>query len=84
MADDIGGDPACWADEFPEYLGLDRGDDLGQGPRRADHEETHFPGAVFVDLDALAMVVAGLPLPGLYVGSFSQWSPDDARPIAAG
>lgn len=32
--------------------------------------------------DALAMVVAGLPLPRLYVGSFSQWSADDARPVA--
>ena len=23
MVDDEGGDPACWADEFPEYTGLD-------------------------------------------------------------
>ncbi|HEX4903769.1 MAG TPA: sulfurtransferase [Acidimicrobiales bacterium] len=34
--------------------------------------------------DALAMVVAGLPLPRLYVGSFSQWSADEERPVATG
>ena len=32
--------------------------------------------------DALAMVVAGLPFPRLYVGSYSQWSADPARPVA--
>jgi len=34
--------------------------------------------------DALAMVVAGLPLPRLHVGSFSQWSADEERPVATG
>lgn len=31
--------------------------------------------------DALAMVVAGLPRPRLYVGSFSQWAADPERPV---
>lgn len=34
--------------------------------------------------DALAMVVAGLPLPRLYPGSFSQWSADEDRPVVTG
>ncbi|MFP5322319.1 MAG: sulfurtransferase [Acidimicrobiia bacterium] len=34
--------------------------------------------------DALAMVVAGLPLPRVYVGSFSQWSADEDRPVVSG
>jgi thiosulfate/3-mercaptopyruvate sulfurtransferase len=34
--------------------------------------------------DALAMELAGLPLPRLYVGSFSGWIEDPARPIATG
>jgi len=34
--------------------------------------------------DALAMEVAGLPPPRLYVGSFSGWIEDPARPFATG
>jgi len=34
--------------------------------------------------DALAMEVAGLPLPRLYVGSFSGWIEDPKRPVATG
>jgi thiosulfate/3-mercaptopyruvate sulfurtransferase len=34
--------------------------------------------------DALAMELAGLPPPRLYVGSFSGWIEDPARPIATG
>jgi thiosulfate/3-mercaptopyruvate sulfurtransferase len=34
--------------------------------------------------DALAMVRAGLPLPRLYVGSYSQWIADPSRPVVAG
>lgn len=34
--------------------------------------------------DALAMVAAGLPLPRLYPGSFSQWSADEDRPVVTG
>jgi thiosulfate/3-mercaptopyruvate sulfurtransferase len=33
---------------------------------------------------ALAMEVAGLPIPALYPGSFSAWSNDPARPVAVG
>lgn len=33
---------------------------------------------------ALAAVVAGLPMPRLYVGSWSEWIRDPARPVAAG
>ena len=34
--------------------------------------------------DVLAMERAGLPRPRLYVGSWSQWSADPARPVATG
>lgn len=34
--------------------------------------------------DVLAYAVAGLPLPRLYVGSWSEWIRDPARPIATG
>ena len=34
--------------------------------------------------DALAMEVAGLPAPRLYVGSFSAWIEDPDRPVATG
>lgn len=34
--------------------------------------------------DALAMVVAGLPLPRLYAGSWSDWSHRDGFPVATG
>jgi len=34
--------------------------------------------------DALATAVAGLPLPRLHVGSYSQWSADEARPVETG
>ena len=34
--------------------------------------------------DAFAMALAGLPLPRLYVGSWSDWSSDDTRPVATG
>ncbi len=33
--------------------------------------------------DALAMVAAGLPMPGIYIGSFSEWSRLD-RPVTTG
>ena len=34
--------------------------------------------------NALAMEAAGLPLPRVYVGSWSGWSTDPTRPVAAG
>lgn len=34
--------------------------------------------------EALALLVAGLPMPALYAGSFSAWSNDPARPVAVG
>lgn len=34
--------------------------------------------------NVLATVAAGLPLPGLYVGSWSEWCADPARPVACG
>lgn len=34
--------------------------------------------------DALAMAAAGLALPRLYPGSFSQWSADEDRPVVTG
>ncbi|MBW8870845.1 MAG: sulfurtransferase [Leifsonia sp.] len=34
--------------------------------------------------EALALVLAGLPLPPLYVGSYSAWSNDPGRPVATG
>jgi thiosulfate/3-mercaptopyruvate sulfurtransferase len=34
--------------------------------------------------EALAMVVAGLPLPALYAGSYSAWSNDPERPVVTG
>jgi len=34
--------------------------------------------------EALALVIAGLPMPSLYAGSYSAWSNDPARPVAAG
>ena len=34
--------------------------------------------------NALAAVQAGYPLPRLYVGSWSEWSADPARPVATG
>ncbi|MEV8212466.1 sulfurtransferase [Leifsonia sp. NPDC077715] len=32
--------------------------------------------------EALALVVAGFPMPSLYAGSYSAWSNDPARPVA--
>jgi thiosulfate/3-mercaptopyruvate sulfurtransferase len=32
----------------------------------------------------LAMQVAGLPMPALYAGSWSEWITDPARPVAKG
>ncbi|MFF9561849.1 sulfurtransferase [Leifsonia sp. NPDC014704] len=34
--------------------------------------------------EALAMVIAGLPLPALYAGSYSAWSNDPERPVVTG
>jgi thiosulfate/3-mercaptopyruvate sulfurtransferase len=34
--------------------------------------------------NVLAAVVAGLPMPKLYVGSWSEWCADGSRPVAAG
>jgi thiosulfate/3-mercaptopyruvate sulfurtransferase len=34
--------------------------------------------------EALALEAAGLPMPALYPGSFSAWSNDPAREVAAG
>jgi thiosulfate/3-mercaptopyruvate sulfurtransferase len=34
--------------------------------------------------DALAMVVAGLPMPVLYAGSWSDWSSREGWPVATG
>ncbi|WP_285116020.1 sulfurtransferase [Leifsonia sp. fls2-241-R2A-40a] len=34
--------------------------------------------------EALALVVAGLPIPALYAGSYSAWSNDPTRPVATG
>jgi thiosulfate/3-mercaptopyruvate sulfurtransferase len=34
--------------------------------------------------ELLAMAVAGLPTPALYVGSWSEWGADPARPVATG
>lgn len=34
--------------------------------------------------DALAMVIAGLPMPVLYAGSWSDWSSRDDHPVATG
>jgi thiosulfate/3-mercaptopyruvate sulfurtransferase len=34
--------------------------------------------------EALALVLAGHPMPALYPGSFSAWSNDPARPVATG
>jgi thiosulfate/3-mercaptopyruvate sulfurtransferase len=33
---------------------------------------------------AIAMVLAGLPMPALYVGSWSNWVADPDRPVATG
>jgi thiosulfate/3-mercaptopyruvate sulfurtransferase len=33
---------------------------------------------------ALAMTVAGLPMPSVYIGSWSNWVADPARPVATG
>ncbi|NDF96999.1 MAG: sulfurtransferase, partial [Proteobacteria bacterium] len=34
--------------------------------------------------NALALDIAGLPEPRLYVGSWSDWSSDEALPVATG
>lgn len=54
------------------------------GLNRADSQIVYCGSGVSATLNLLALAEAGLPLPRLYVGSWSDWSSSPEAPVASG